>query len=77
MRVVQRVYGESLNESRMASELQLARLVGIDDRSRAYAAVLEVGDRFCWPQEPQCGVCPLQRLCLMGRKDEGKRKDRS
>ena len=75
-RVAERVFGEELNGSGRATQLSLARLVGIENPSRSYAAVLEVGDRFCLTHDPRCSDCPLQNLCQTGSKNTEQRSIR-
>lgn len=72
IRVAERVFGEPTENSRLAAQLLLARLIGVDESGRAYAGLLEVGDRFCKPAMPECGLCPLQRLCSVGRASPAK-----
>ena len=63
MRLVQRFSGEAVDNSRMAAELLLGRLVGVDNDARAYVAVLEVAEGFCRAGNPDCRLCPLRRFC--------------
>ncbi len=67
LRVAERIFGEHVQESRMLAQLLLARLVGVDDHGRAFAGILEIGDRFCGPGEPRCGPCPVRDLCAYAR----------
>lgn len=68
IRVVERFFGDSINGSKMAAELLLARLIGVDEKGLAYAAVLEIADGFCKTSHPDCGLCPLRKLCIYRRK---------
>src|SRR5262249_8386256 len=54
IRLVQRFFGEVIDDSRMAAELLLGRLVGVDQDARAYVAVLEIAEGFCRPGNPDC-----------------------
>jgi adenine-specific DNA glycosylase len=64
IRIVGRFFGETVQGSNTVSELLIARLTGIDDDGAAYAALLEVGDRFCRPSIPACRHCPLRQFCM-------------
>ena len=62
-RVAERVFGESAEISHFTAQLLLARLIGVEETSRAYSAVLEVGEGICKPARPACGICPLSVAC--------------
>lgn len=66
VRVAERVFSEE-SSGGMTGQLLLARLVGVDDHGRAFAAAMEVGDRFCRPEQPDCSACPLRELCQVGQ----------
>ena len=68
-RVAQRVLGELPKGAHFGDQLLLSRLVGFKEPGRAYAAVLEIGDKFCRPGEPSCNSCPLVGLCLHSRQN--------
>jgi DNA (cytosine-5)-methyltransferase 1 len=63
IRLVQRFFGEVVDDSRMAAELLLGRLIGVDKSARAYVAVLEIAEGFCRPRNPDCRPCPLRKFC--------------
>lgn len=63
VRLVHRFFGEVVDDSRMAAELLLGRLVGVDQDARAYVAVLEIADGLCRPENPDCRLCPLRKFC--------------
>ena len=67
-RVVERIFGESVNRSKTHAELLIGRAVGIDETGRAYAALLEVGDTFCGIKKTNCRACPLRHLCQYATK---------
>lgn len=75
-RVAERVFGESAESSHFAAHLLLARLVGIEETSRAYSAVLEVGEGICKPAKPGCGTCPLSAACTYHLERNGVRPTR-
>lgn len=62
-RLLQRFFGEAVEDSRMAAELLLGRLIGVDKSARAYVAVLEIAEGFCRPRNPDCRPCPLRKFC--------------
>ena len=66
-RLLGRLFGDSLSESRFGHQNALARLVGVVDEKRAYAAVLEVSERHCHAKEPSCNLCPISEICLWYR----------
>lgn len=68
-RVAERVLGNGHEKSSIGHEqLMLARLIGVDEDSLAYAGVLEIADRYCRPAHPVCKQCPLAKLCSTARK---------
>jgi adenine-specific DNA glycosylase len=70
IRLVQRFFGEAVDNSKMAAELLLGRLIGVDHDARAYVAVLEIAEGFCRPETPECCLCPLRKFCSF-RKASG------
>lgn len=62
-RLVERVFGDAVDGSKMAAELFLGRLIGIDKDARAYFAVLEIAEGLCRPESPYCPQCPLRKFC--------------
>jgi DNA (cytosine-5)-methyltransferase 1 len=70
-RVAERVLGNGHEKSSIGHEhLMLARLIGVDEDSLAYAGVLEIADRYCRPSQPVCKQCPVKELCTTARKAE-------
>ncbi len=67
-RITRRVFGEDNRGSKTAGLLAMVRLIGASHSGQAYAALLEVGDRFCLPSEPRCHFCPLRVVCTTGQK---------
>src|SRR5262249_23263629 len=63
----EQVFGRKTNDSTMIGQLLLARLVGVNNHGRAFAAVLEIADRLCRPEDPRCPDCPLRLLCSSGQ----------
>jgi A/G-specific adenine glycosylase len=47
-----------------------AELVPASEPGAFNQALMEVGSEVCTPRNPQCGRCPLSRLCEAGRHDE-------
>jgi DNA (cytosine-5)-methyltransferase 1 len=71
-RVAERVLGNGHEKSSIGHEqLMLARLIGVDEDSLAYAGVLEIADRYCRPSQPVCRQCPVRELCTTARKADG------
>ena len=62
-RLTERVFGRWHPGSHFAFQTAMARIVGANDTRRAYAAVLEVSERYCRPKEPLCSTCPVNRFC--------------
>jgi DNA (cytosine-5)-methyltransferase 1 len=62
-RIVERVFGESVNGSRTHAELLIGRAVGVDETGRAYAALFEIGENFCTSAKTNCRECPLRQHC--------------
>jgi len=62
-RVVERVFGESVNRSKTHAELLIGRAVGVDVTGHAYAALLDVGEKFCTTAKTNCRACPLREHC--------------
>lgn len=62
-RVVERVFGESVNGSKTHAELLIGRAVGVDETGHAYAALFEVGEQFCTTVKTNCCECPLREHC--------------
>ncbi len=63
-RLVGRAFGNARPESQLTAQIAIARLVGVRDTSMAYAAVLEIGDRYCRPRDPKCEECPIKSFCV-------------
>jgi DNA (cytosine-5)-methyltransferase 1 len=72
-RVVERLFGESVNGSKTHAELLIGKVVGIDETGQAYAALLEVGELFCRIDRTECHLCPLEPFCHHAIKRDGKR----
>lgn len=68
-RVAQRVLCKLPDGSHFGDHLLLSRLVGAREPGRAYAAVLEIGDKFCRPGVPSCDFCPLVGICLYSQQN--------
>lgn len=64
---VERVFADTAGGSHLDAQLLVARLVGVDASGNSYAAALEIGDRFCRIDDPQCHLCPLGAVCLSSR----------
>jgi len=73
LRVAERVFGGQLNGCGVNSRLLAARLVGAGQDGQAYAGLLEVGEQFCLPSNPDCPRCPLEDLCQTGRASTGEK----
>ena len=67
-RIAERVFDEKVRDSKIEEQLAMVRLIGALHGGQAYGALLEVGDRFCLPSEPQCLACPLHEICITGRE---------
>ena len=66
-RLTERIFGKGHPGSHFAFQTAMARIVGAKDTHRAYAAVLEVSEKFCRPREPLCSSCPVNRFCQLYR----------
>ena len=64
-RLTERIFGKGHPDSNFAFQTAMARIVGAKDTRRAYAAVLEVSEKFCRPREPLCSSCPVNRFCQL------------
>ena len=62
-RLVQRVFGNGQCVSNFTAQIGTARLVGVHDAHRAYAAVLEVSEQYCRRTDPLCECCPINKFC--------------
>ena len=62
-RLVERVSGVSESEAHFTAQMVMARLVGVNDAQAAYAAILEIGDLYCRPKDPNCDECPIKGHC--------------
>ena len=67
-RLVERAFGNASPESHLTAQIAIARLVGVHDTSMAYAAVLEIGDKYCRPRDPICEKCPIESFCVSYQK---------
>ena len=67
-RLAERAFGDPSPESHLAAQVAIARLVGINEASGAYAALLEVGEQYCRPRDPICGECPIKSDCVSYQK---------
>ena len=62
-RLISRVFQTTSAEAHYSAQVAIARLVGVDDASKAYAAVLEISEHYCKPKRPHCQTCPIRRFC--------------
>ena len=62
-RLVSRVFGTEPSETHTTAQVAVARLIGVSQTNRAYAAVLEIGEQYCRPKEPLCEMCPINVFC--------------
>ena len=62
-RLTERMFGKGHPGSHFEFQTAMARLVGVKDSHRTYAAVLEVSERYCRPREPLCSSCPVNGFC--------------
>ena len=73
-RVAERVFGIKESESRLSAQTEMARLVGVHDPQASYAAILEIGDQYCRPEDPLCDECPIKEYCAsFDRRSSGPR----
>jgi DNA (cytosine-5)-methyltransferase 1 len=75
-RVVERLFGVVVNSSRTYAELLIGRVVGVDETGLVYAALLETGELFCKPKNPNCDDCPLGHLCKYSIDRSRKTRDK-
>ena len=62
-RLAERVFGKGHPGSHFGFQTAMARIVGARDTRRAYAAVLEISEKYCRPSEPLCSSCPVNGFC--------------
>lgn len=67
-RMASRLYGEESWESDSHGRMILSRALGDATTGVRYGAFLEVSERFCTKDDPLCGICPLNEICLTGMK---------
>jgi DNA (cytosine-5)-methyltransferase 1 len=50
--------------------LAIARMIGFGEYSRgAHLGLIELANRWCRPQDPECPECPLRFHCEAGKEN--------
>ena len=66
-RMAARLYGEETWNGDANSRMILSRALGDRIKGVRYGAFLEVSEKFCSAEDPLCGSCPLNQICVTGR----------
>lgn len=70
LRVAARFKGDPVDRHNRLSDgrLAIARMIGGDENShQAHLALIELANRICSSQSPECDRCPLEDLCAESR----------
>ena len=67
-RVISRLRAEHLGDADLQSEADA--LLNHDRPGDWNQAMMEIGSLVCTPRNPECGICPLESICLASNSSE-------